>query len=164
MTLLRAFGPRLARKRKSPTVQVFQGHWRGSNLQRKVSSNFATDFNIKTASAATAAEARGDGRPTLCGFLAAAAAWGCLTGRTAGRALTPQVLQRTPPGLSYGDTASVVVVALGLFREELRKHHCSPLRSPTERRHASASACRTPALLNCRCAVFERSYARTSAS
>ena len=143
MTLLRAFGPRLARKSKPATVQVFQGHWRGSNLQRKVSSNFARDFNIKTASAATAAEARGDA-PPLCGFLAAAAA-----GRTAGRALTPQVLQRTPPGLSYRDTASVVVVALALFREELRKHLCfldifsfeaAPLRSPTERSHVSASA------------------------
>ena len=137
MTLLRAFRPRLARKSKPATVQVFQGHWRGSNLQRKVSSNFARDFNIKTASAATAAEARGDGRPPpLCGFLAAAAA-----GRTAGRALIPQVLQRTPPGLSYRDTASVVVVALALFREELRKHLCflnTFSFSPTERSHASA--------------------------
>ena len=60
----------------------------------------------------------------LCGFPAAAAAWGCSTGQTAERMLTPQVLQRAPPGPSPRDAASVVVVALALFREELRKHLC----------------------------------------
>ena len=119
---LRVLPPRPAKVSRRHS-KLCQGHWRGSNLQRKATSNFARDFNIKSASAATAAEARGDGRlPPLCGLPAAAAAWSCGTGRTAERALTPQVLQRTPPGPSPINTASVVVVALALFREELRKH------------------------------------------
>ena len=88
--------------------------------------------------------------PPLFGLLAAAAAWACLTDRTAERSLTQQVLQRTPPGPSPRDTESAVAVALALFREELRKHLCfldtfsfeaAPLPPPTERSHASASAC-----------------------
>ena len=148
MTLLKAFGPRLAGKRRPPTVQVFQGHWQGSNLQRKVSSNFATDFNIKTASAATAAEARGDGRPpSVVSSRRLPLGRSSLAGGQ--NRLTPQVLERTPPGPSNRDTASVVFVALALFREELRKHLCfldtfsleaGPLPSPTERSHVSASA------------------------
>ena len=52
-----------------------------------------------------------------------------------------------PKGPSPRDTASVVVVALALFREELRKHpyflntfsfEDAPQPSPTERSHASA--------------------------
>ena len=85
------------------------------------------------------------GLPPLSGLPVAATAWSCCTGRMAEWALTPHFLQRTPPGPS--PTRSVVVVALALFREELRKHpyflntfsfEDAPLPSPTERSHASA--------------------------
>ena len=88
--------------------------------------------------------------PPLCGLPSVAAAWGRGTGRRVERALTLQVLQHMPQGSTPRDTVSVVVLALALFREELRKHLCfldtfsfeaAPLPSPTERSHASASAC-----------------------
>ena len=143
MTLLRAFGPRLARKSKRATVQVFQGHWRGSNLQRKVPSNFATDFNIKTASAATAAEAHGDGRPPLSVICQRRLPLGRRTGADSASSAvhdTVSVTQRY--------CVRCCAVALALFGEELRKHFCflntfsfeaAPLPSPTERSHASTS-------------------------